>query len=153
LHTPERGRALVIGYGTGVSSRTLHQAGFAQLDIAELSADIVRMADRYFGDINGTVSREPGVQVHVTDGRNFLLLQPQAYDLVSMEITSIWFAGAGSLYNREFYQLVKKRLRPGGVLQQWLQLHHLAPIDLLYVLGSVRSEFQYVWLYHIGGQG
>jgi spermidine synthase len=153
LHTPARERALVIGYGTGVSSRTLHQAGFAQLDIAELSADIVRMADRYFGEINGTVSRQPGVRLHITDGRNFLLLQPQAYDLVSMEITSIWFAGAGSLYNREFYQLVKKRLRPGGVLQQWLQLHHLAPLDLLYVLGSVRAEFSHVWLYHIGGQG
>ena len=33
LHTPGRSRALVIGYGTGVSSRTLHEAGFAGLDI------------------------------------------------------------------------------------------------------------------------
>jgi len=93
------------------------------------------------------------VRTHVTDGRNFLLLQDRAYDLVSMEITSIWFAGAASLYNREFYRLVKQRLSSKGVLQQWLQLHHIYPTDILYVLGSVRSEFRYVWLYLIGGQG
>jgi hypothetical protein len=72
---------------------------------------------------------------------------------VSMEISSIWFAGAASLYNREFYQLVKKRLRPDGVLQQWVQLHHITPLDLLYILGSVHAEFSHVWLYYIGGQG
>lgn len=153
LHTPARSRALVIGYGTGVSSRTLHEAGFASLDIVDLSADIVRLADTHFADINGTVSKRPGVHTHITDGRNFLLLQERAYDLVSMELTSIWFAGAASLYNREFYQLVKRRLRPDGVLQQWVQLHHLTPLDLLYILGSVHAEFRHVWLYFIGEQG
>jgi spermidine synthase len=153
LHTPARSRALVIGYGTGVSSRTLHEAGFQSLDIVDLSADIVRLANTHFADINATVSTRPGVHTHITDGRNFLLLQERAYDLVSMEISSIWFAGAASLYNREFYQLVKRRLRPDGVLQQWVQLHHLTPLDLLYILGSVRAEFSHVWVYYIGGQG
>jgi spermidine synthase len=153
LHTPARERALVIGYGTGVSSRTLHEAGFASLDIVDLSADIVRLANAHFAGINANVSTRPGVHTHITDGRNFLLLQERAYDLVSMEISSIWFAGAASLYNREFYQLVKKRLRPDGILQQWVQLHHLTPLDLLYILGSVRAEFSHVWVYYIGGQG
>jgi predicted membrane-bound spermidine synthase len=153
LHTPARSRALVIGYGTGVSSRTLHDAGFQSLDIVDLSADIVRLANTHFADINATVSTLPGVHTHITDGRNFLLLQERAYDLVSMEISSIWFAGAASLYNREFYQLVKKRLRPDGLLQQWVQLHHITPLDLLYILGSVRAEFSHIWLYYIGGQG
>jgi spermidine synthase len=153
LHTPARERALVIGYGTGVSSRTLHEAGFRSLDIAEISADIVRLADTHFAGVNARVSQLPGVHTHITDGRNFLLLQERSYDLVSMEISSIWFAGAASLYNREFYQLVKKRLRPDGVLQQWVQLHHVTPLDLLYILGSVRAEFSHIWLYYIGGQG
>ena len=153
LHTPARSRALVIGYGTGVSSRTLHDAGFQSLDIVDLSADIVRLANTHFADINATVSTLAGVHTHITDGRNFLLLQERAYDLVSMEISSIWFAGAASLYNREFYQLVKKRLRPDGLLQQWVQLHHITPLDLLYILGSVRAEFSHIWLYYIGGQG
>ncbi len=153
LHQPRREAALVIGYGTGVTSRVLHDAGFARLDIAELSADVLRLADRHFAAQNQQVSRQPGVQVHTTDGRNFMLLSQRRYDLISIEITSIWFAGAASFYNQEFYRLARQRLAPGGVLQQWLQLHHLSRLDLLTALSTVRAEFSQVSLYVIGGQG
>jgi len=153
LHVSARERALVIGYGTGMSARVLHDAGFANLDIADLSADIIRLANRHFGDLNARVSELPGVRTYVTDGRNLLMLQNERYDLVAMELSSIWFAGTASLYNRDFYELVSARLKPTGVLQQWVQLHHMRTVDLLYVLGSVRSSFRYVRLYYIGGQG
>ena len=153
LHTPARGSALVIGYGTGMSARVIADAGFRELEIVELSADIVQLANRHFGDINGRVSERSGVRTYITDGRNFLMLQPRRYDVVSVEISSIWFAGAASLYNREFYRLVKRRLAPEGVLQQWVQLHHVDTTDILHVLSSARAEFEYVWLYFIGTQG
>lgn len=153
LHTPARGSALVIGYGTGMSARVIADAGFRELEIVELSADIVRLANRHFADLNARVSERSGVRTYITDGRNFLMLQPRRYDLVSIEISSIWFAGAAALYNREFYQLVKRRLAPHGVLQQWVQLHHVGTTDILHILSSVRVEFEYVWLYFIGNQG
>lgn len=153
LHTTERSDALVIGYGTGVTSRVFHEAGFARLDIAELSADVISLANRHFSVVNQEVTRQPGVHLHITDGRNLLLLSERQYDVISIEISSIWFAGAASLYNREFYELVQRRLRPQGVLQQWLQLHRLTPDDLRYVIGTLRSTFRFVSLYVIGGQG
>ncbi len=153
LHTPARGSALVIGYGTGMSARVIADAGFRELEIVELSADIVRLANRHFADINARVSERRGVRTYITDGRNFLMLQPRSYDVVSIEISSIWFAGAAALYNREFYRLVKRRLAPHGVLQQWVQLHHVDATDILHVLSSVRAEFEHVWLYFIGTQG
>ena len=91
--------------------------------------------------------------MHYTDGRNYLLTQNNKFDLISLEISSIWFAGAANLYNKEFYALAKSRLAEGGVLQQWVQLHHMRPVDFLYILGSVRSEFKHAWLYVSGGQG
>jgi spermidine synthase len=153
LHQDQRGQALVIGYGTGATARVFHEAGFERVDIAELSGDVVRMADRHFSAVNASVSTRPGVKMHVTDGRNLLLLSDKQYDVVSIEISSIWFAGAASLYNKEFYELVRSRLAPGGVLQQWVQLHRLTPLDILSIIGTVRSEFQYVSIYMIGSQG
>ncbi len=153
LHTQQRESALIIGYGTGMTTRVFHEAGFSRLEVAELSRDIVNLANKYFPKINRGVSGAAGVNVRYTDGRNYLLTQSHQFDVVSIEITSIWFAGAANLYNRDFYSLAKKRLRPGGVLQQWVQLHHMKPIDLIYVIGSVRSEFKYIWLYVRGGQG
>ncbi len=153
LHQLRRDNALVIGYGTGATSRVFHDAGFQHLDIAELSGDVVTLADTYFEAVNSRVSGLPGVQTHITDGRNFLLLTRRQYDVISIEITSIWFAGAASLYNREFYQLAHSKLRDDGVLQQWVQLHHMSPTDLLTIIGTLRGEFAYVSLYVAGGQG
>ena len=153
LHTAQRNAALVIGYGTGMTAHVLHESGFKQIEVAELSKDIVMLANRHFGSINHLVTDQPGVLMHYTDGRNFLLTQSRKFDLISIEISSIWFAGAANCYNRDFYALARKRLSETGVLQQWVQLHHIAPIDLAYVIGSVRSEFKYVWLYVRGGQG
>lgn len=153
LHQERRDRALVIGYGTGVTSRVFHEAGFREVEIAELSRDIVRLADQHFADVNRLASQARGVRLHITDGRNLLLLTPNRYDVVSLEITSIWFAGAASLYNQEFYQLARSKMNPDGVLQQWMQLHRLSPIDLLQIVASIRSEFKYVSLYVMGGQG
>jgi len=155
LHQDHRERALVIGYGTGVTSRVIHDAGFKQLDIAELSRDVIQLADAHFDKVNNRVTSSPGVHLNVTDGRNLLLLSSQqsGYDLICMEISSIWFAGAASLYNREFYSLARSRMAPDGVLEQWVQLHHLTPTDVLSVITSLRAEFRYVSLYVIGSQG
>ncbi|MGO9119007.1 MAG: fused MFS/spermidine synthase [Desulfomonilaceae bacterium] len=153
LHTTYRNKAAVIGLGTGVSAKTIHDAGFKHMDVVELSADVLDMARRYFSHVNNLVIDRSGVNTHVTDGRNFMLLQPVQYDLISMEISSIWFAGAANLYNREFYRLAKSRLTKEGVFQQWIPLHHITPKDVLSVIATVRSEFRYVWLYFIAYQG
>lgn len=153
MHQAKRDAALVIGYGTGMTARVLQEQGFAHLDVAETSRDIVTMADRHFYNINANISSNPSVTMHYTDGRNYLLTQFKQFDLISLEISSIWFAGAANLYNREFYELANIRLRPQGVLQQWVQLHHMRPVDFLYIMGSVRTVFKYVWVYVSGGQG
>lgn len=153
LHTVARDRALVIGLGTGTTARVVADAGFAHIDVAELSSQVVRFARKYFGAVNHNVLDRAEVHPHTTDGRNFLLLAKDRFDLVTIEVTSIWFAGSASLYSQEFYGLVQDRLTPSGVLQQWLMLHHLQVGDLVSVLATVRSVFDNVWLYHSGGQG
>lgn len=153
LHTKQRNDALVIGYGTGTTSKILYEAGFINMDVVDISGDIFTLANEYFNEINGRVTEEKNVKKHITDGKNFLLLSNKTYDVISMEISSIWFAGAASLYNREFYELINKNLNKNGVLQQWVQLHHVTRNDLHHIIGTLRSEFKYIWLYLVGGQG
>lgn len=153
LHTTRRSSALVIGFGVGGTCRVMRDAGFAHTDVVELSEDVLRLASKHFTRTSGEVLADPRVQAHVTDGRNFLLLQPARYDVISIEVTSIWFAGAASLYSREFYRLARQRLADHGVLQQWIQLHHLRTEDLLSIIATLRAEFPRVWLYLTGSQG
>jgi spermidine synthase len=153
LHVPERGRAAIIGLGTGVSTRIASDAGFEHLDVIELSQDIVDMARTHFSRINGGVLERPRVHTHVTDGRNFLLLSNQPYEFIGMEVSSIWFAGAANLYNREFYTIARGALAERGVLQQWIQLHRLSHEDILSIIATLRTVFPRVWLYVVGSQG
>ena len=77
----------------------------------------------------------------------------RAYDLITIEITNIWFAGATNLYSREFYELARRRLKPEGVLQQWVQLHHVGSHEVACELATARAVFPYVGLWFYGGQG
>jgi len=147
------GRALVIGIGTGCTLGVVGNAGFDEVVGVDLSRDIVEAARAHFGSVNARIFETNKVKVEITDGRNYLLLDGRPWDLVSLEISSIWFAGAADLYNREFYQLVRRRLAPGGVLQQWIQLHHLTRRDAAIILQTMRTELPHVALFFRGGQG
>ena len=148
-------RALVIGLGTGTTLGQLGAYPFARLDVAELSPGIVSAAGTFFGAINRGILHDPRVVVRFEDGRNVLLVGPpsDAYDLVSIELSSIWFAGAANLYNREFYETAAARLGEGGVLQQWVQLHHTSRREIASQLATMRAVFAHVILFVRGEQG
>lgn len=144
---------LVIGLGTGTTLGTLAGYPWQRIDVAEISPSILIAAKTYFTGPNLGALDDPRVTIHHADGRNFLLVQEQKYDLISMELSSIWFAGAASLYSREFYALVHERMKPGAVFQQWVQLHHVRPRDLATILNTLRRQFAHVTLFYGGGQG
>jgi spermidine synthase len=148
-------RALHIGLGTANTLGVIARFPYQEVDAIELSPDIVYAARHYFADINEGVLDKPQVKLHLEDGRNFLALNraDRKYDLISVGLTSIWFAGAGNLYNDEFYALARANLSEAGVLQQWLQLHHISQRDIAVTIATLRKHFQYVQLWLPGHQG
>lgn len=115
---------LVICFGVG---NTLHAASLhpsvERLEIVDLSQHVLEQA-HYFAATNGDVLADERVTVYVNDGRQHLRMRDDAvYDLVTLEPPPIEFAGVASLYSREFYALARSRLRPGGMLTQWLPIH------------------------------
>ena len=151
---PRYERAAVIGLGTGVTAGTVGRFPFRRIDVAELAPGIVLAARQHFADVNNRILEDPRVHLRLEDGRNMLLLDERArYDLITVELTSIWFAGAANLYSREFFELARDRLAPGGVLQQWVQFHHIDPLDILRILNTARQIFGHVTLWYNGSQG
>ncbi len=152
LHAPATHRALVIGCGSGQTLSTIARLGFEHVDLAELSPAHLAAARDQFAHINAGVLDQPGVRVHVEDGRNYLLRSRERFDAIQIELTSVWFAGATNLYSREFYALARSRLAPGGVLVQWIQFHHLTPREIASILASAQAEFRYVSVWRVDSQ-
>jgi spermidine synthase len=147
------GRALVIGLGTGTTLGAIATYPWDRIDVAEISPSIVEASRRFYAPQAFAALDDPRVHLDLNDGRNVLLVATAPYDLVTMELTSVWFAGAASLYSREFYALVRARLAPGGVLQQWVQLHHIRRRELAAIVHTLRGAFDHVALFVGGAQG
>ena len=118
--------ALVIGFGVGNTTHaaTLHPS-IQRVEVADLSRGILAHAD-YFTEVNQRVLADPRVTVYVNDGRQHLQMQPpSSYDLVTLEPPPIAYAGVAALYSREFYELVRGRLKAGGYVSQWLPAYQV----------------------------
>ena len=121
-------QVLVIGFGVGNTTQaaTLHP-GIERVDVADLSRAIFEHAG-YFHEANQDVLGDPRVRIYVNDGRQHLLMQPAAaYDLITLEPPPIAHAGVAALYSREFYELARTRLKPGGHVSQWLPAYQVPP--------------------------
>jgi spermidine synthase len=119
-------RVLVIGFGVGNSTNAaaLHSS-VERIDVVDLSRGVLEHAG-YFRDVNGGVLDDRRVRVFVNDGRQHLhMIQPGEYDLITLEPPPIAHAGVAALYSREFYQLARSRLKPGGYLSQWLPAYQV----------------------------
>jgi spermidine synthase len=153
LFAPRFGRALVVGMGTGTTVGTMAAYPYERVDVAELAPAIVEAARTHFAHVNHGALDDPRVHVLLEDGRNVLLVGSEKYDVITVELSSIWFAGAANLYNREFYQIAKRRLAEDGILQQWVQLHHTTPREIAGILATLRLEFNHLAFFVTEHQG
>ncbi|HEY6931711.1 MAG TPA: fused MFS/spermidine synthase [Thermoanaerobaculia bacterium] len=146
LH-PNPRDVFVIGLGTGVTAASAARYPVRSIDIADIEPSS-REASGFFAARNRNVLADPRVRLLIADGRNALLARPKTYDVVISDPSDVWVAGVGHLFTREFYEIARSRLRPGGVMIQWLHLHALPPEQFRRIAASFRSVFPHATLWH-----
>ena len=117
LH-PDPANALVVGLGGGATAGAVAQFPGMSVDVVELSSAVVNGAS-FFGHINFDLLKRPNVRLRVDDGRNYLLTTRKKYDVITADIILPRHAGAGALYSREYFTLVRDALEEDGLVLQW----------------------------------
>ena len=130
----------VLGLGTGVSAASAARYPVRSIDIADIEG-ASRLATQLFAPENRNVLADPRVRLLVADGRNALLARDKSYDVIISDPSDVWVAGVGNLFTREFYELARRRLKPGGVMVQWFHMHSLPPEQMKLIVGTFRSVF------------
>src|SRR5881409_3513035 len=122
---PENPRKiLVIGCGAGVTAGAVSiEPRLQQETIAEIEPLVPKVVSTYFAEHNFDVIRNPKVRVQVDDGRHFLLTTKEKFDGITSDPLDPWVKGAAALYTREFFEIAKQHLNPGGVVTQFVQLY------------------------------
>jgi spermidine synthase len=147
---------LVIGCGAGVTAGAVSIGpGVERMTIAEIEPLVPASVSLYFGEHNYRVVDNPKVTVHIDDGRHFLLTTDQKFDAITSDPLDPWVKGAATLYTREFFEIVKQRLNPGGVVTLFVQLYESNTAAVKSEIGTFLEAFPHgvVWGNTNNGQG
>jgi spermidine synthase len=123
--------------------------------ICEIEPLVPAVVADHFARENYGVVHDPRVEVVIDDGRHFVRTTPEKFDVITSDPIHPWVKGAASLYTKEYFELCKRRLNPGGVVTQWVPLYES---DIDTVRSEIATFFEVfpngtVWSNTSGGEG
>ncbi len=125
---PDPQSVLVVGFGAGVTAGAfVPYPGVRRIVICEIEPLIPRNIAAFFAGENYDVLDDPRVRLVVDDARHFVLTTDQRFDVITSDPIHPWVKGAATLYTREYFEQVKRHLRPGGLVTQWVPLYQSNP--------------------------
>lgn len=143
LHPAPRA-ALVVGLGTGSTAGWLAEVpSMERVDVLELEPVIRRVAQDC-APVNRNALANPKVHLWLGDAREAMLTSRRQYDLIASEPSNPYRAGVASLFTREFYEAVARRLRPGGLFSQWVQGYEIDGESIGTTYATLASVFPYI---------
>ncbi len=117
IHGSAKSIAVIcFGMGTTYRSALTWDVSTTAVDLAPSVRDAFPY---YFEDARALMSHPKG-RIVIDDGRRFLRRSGTRFDVITIDPPPpVEAAGSSLLYSKEFYEELKLRLTPGGILQQW----------------------------------
>ena len=146
LLKPDSRKVLVIGLGSGITAGSVLRHPVEKVDLVEISPEVVE-GNHFFAPHNHNVLNDSRLQLHIQDGKTFLKVTPERYDIIISEPSNPWIAGIGNLFSVEFYQDARKRLEPDGIVVQWFHTYEMTDKTVRLVLRTFTRSFEHVTLW------
>ncbi|MDK1021324.1 MAG: fused MFS/spermidine synthase [Candidatus Hydrogenedentes bacterium] len=148
LFRPDARTALVIGLASGVTVGALAEYPLERIDVVEIEPAVIE-ASRAFDEISGAPLEDFRVNITVEDGRRYLQFTDQRFDVIVSEPSNPWLSMSARLFTREFFDLVRSRLAPRGVLVQWVPLYGLSISQFQTLLRTLMAVFPSISLFQV----
>jgi len=130
-----------IGFGSGeTSSIVIRYETVERLDVVDISPEVFASASQ-FKDINHGLYDSPKIRKIVMDGKNYIHLTDQTYDLIMNDSIHPVECGNASLYTKEYFEDCKKRLKDGGIMSSWFPLFALDKKDFISLIATFNKVF------------
>lgn len=141
---PAPRHALVIGGGDGGSTEELlKHSTIESVTIAELDAEVVRIARQHLGSVHRGAFDDPRVSIEIGDGFEYLRGSTRQFDLIVLDLTDP-DTPAHQLYTPEFFKLAAARLAPAGALTLHIGSPVFAPARVREILGHLKTAFRQI---------
>ena len=132
---------LVVGMGAGVTAGSfVRYPEVERIVICEIEPSVLEASDQFVVQ-NHAVLSDPRTEVIYDDARHYLATTDEQFDVITSDPIHPWVRGAASLYSVEYHELVKQRLRPGGVVAQWVPLYETDEASAKSQIGTFVQSF------------
>ncbi|NUM35277.1 MAG: spermidine synthase [Candidatus Brocadiae bacterium] len=139
LH-PDPKNALLICFGCGSTAKAMTDTlAFEHIDMVDISQDIVELSHILYP--KGHPAKDSRVQMHIEDGRFFLLSATKKYDLITAEPPPPKCHGIVNLYTKEYFKLIYNCLQEGGMVTYWLPVFLLEVEESKSILKAFHEVF------------
>ena len=123
LH-PHPRSILIVGCGAGVTAGSfIVHSNIERIVICEIEPLIPKVVAEYFGRENYGVIKNSRVEVVYDDARHYVLTTREKFDIITSDPIHPWVKGAATLYTKEYFELCRQHLNPGGLVTQWVPLY------------------------------
>jgi spermidine synthase len=119
---PNPKEILQVGFGSGETSYLVTTYDIEQLDLVEISSEVIETATKYFKEINKDVANHPKFNPIIMDGANYIYLAKKKYDLILNDASWPGYTGCSALYSKDYFENAKKLLKPGGIMTSWFPI-------------------------------
>jgi spermidine synthase len=147
---------LIVGFGAGITagSFVVHPE-VRRIVIVELESLIPPASGTFFRPENYGVFGDPRTTMVYDDGRHYLLTHHDSFDVITSDPVHLWVKGTSALYSKEYFEIVRSHLKPGGVIAQWLPLYDGDVETVKSVMATFFEVFPNgtVWSNHMGDRG
>ncbi len=135
-----------IGYGSGETCGIGLDFGVAHYTIVDVCPGIFT-AGQFFDEINRGSYAHPNLRKVIMDGKNFIKLTPEKFDIIMNDSTYPGTTGSSALYTYDHFLACRNHLKPGGVLSCWVPLD-LRPEDFRIIVRSFQAAMPHssLWM-------
>src|SRR5438128_10618163 len=147
---------LVVGFGAGVTAGSfVPYPDVESIVVCELEAAIPPASNKFFGSQNYNVLDDGRTRMIYDDARHFILTSPEKFDVITTDPIHPWVKGTSALYSKEYFELVRSHLNPGGIAAQWLTLYESDEETVKTQLATFFDVFPNgtVWSNYLNGDG
>ncbi len=136
LAHPEPERVLIIGGGEGATLReVLRRRGVKRVWMVDIDREVVEFSKNHLPEWHEGSFDDGRCEVVFADARDYVAQTDQIYDVVVSDLPSPAEGGpAWRLYTLEFYEIVKSKLDPRGILALQAGCGSLGSVELLKAL-------------------
>lgn len=138
-------KVLQIGFGSGETSGVGLGWGVEEYNIVEICPGVFE-AGSFFEKINHGSFRDPRLKKIIMDGKNFVKLTNDKFDVIMNDSTYPGTTGSSALYTYDHFKECREHLNEGGVLSCWVPLD-LRPEDFQIIVRSFQAVMPYCSLW------